>query len=48
MVPAILTTRKGMQIKVDAKTVLASPLDCLEEIPEQKGGLLKKVSNGSR
>jgi len=32
MVPAILTTRQSVQVEVDAQTILASPLDGLEEI----------------
>lgn len=33
MVPAILAPGKCVEVKVDTKTVLASPLDSLEEVP---------------
>lgn len=32
MVPAILATRERVEVKVDAKTILAGPLNGLEEI----------------
>ena len=33
VVPAVLGARKRMQVKVDAETVLAGPLDSLQEVP---------------
>ena len=36
VVPAVLGARKRMQVKVDAETVLAGPLDSLQEVPIRK------------
>ena len=36
MVPAILAARKGMQVEVNTNTILASPLNCLEEVASER------------
>jgi hypothetical protein len=34
MIPSILTTRKSVEIKIDAKTIFTRPLDGLEKVPK--------------